>query len=179
MRRIIKIRSKNMIYTDNRQEKIQVTNELEEELKKVIEFALKEEEVDIPCEVSLLFVDNEEIREINNETRNIDRETDVLSFPMLDYEDKKVFKEMYKGYEFSQSDFDGEELVLGDIVLSLEKALEQSKEFNHSFERESAYLVVHSVLHLLGYDHMEDDDKKIMRKREEEILNKLNITREI
>ena len=168
-----------MIYTDNRQEKIQVTNELEEELKKVIEFALKEEEVDIPCEVSLLFVDNEEIREINNETRNIDRETDVLSFPMLDYEDKKVFKEMYKGYEFSQSDFDGEELVLGDIVLSLEKALEQSKEFNHSFERESAYLVVHSVLHLLGYDHMEDDDKKIMRKREEEILNKLNITREI
>ena len=168
-----------MIYTDNRQEKIQVTNELEEELKKVIEFALKEEEVDVPCEVSLLFVDNEEIREINNETRDIDKETDVLSFPMLDYEDKKVFKEMYKGYEFAQSDFDGEELVLGDIVLSLEKALEQSREFNHSFERESAYLVVHSVLHLLGYDHMEDDDKKIMRKREEEILNKLNITREI
>ena len=119
------------------------------------------------------------IREINNETRNIDRETDVLSFPMLDYEDKKVFKEMYKGYKFSQSDFDGNELVLGDIVLSLEKALEQSREFNHSFERESSYLVVHSVLHLLGYDHMEDEDKVVMRKREEEILNKLNITRDI
>ena len=126
-----------------------------------------------------LFVDNDEIREINNETRNIDRETDVLSFPMLDYEDKKVFKEIYKGYEFSQSDFDGDELVLGDIVLSLEKALEQSREFNHSFEREASYLVVHSVLHLLGYDHMVDEDKVIMRKREEEILNKLNITREI
>ncbi|MGN0145396.1 MAG: rRNA maturation RNase YbeY [Clostridium sp.] len=167
-----------MIYIDNRQEKIEVTSRLEEELKKVIEFALREEEVEIPCEVSLLFVDNEEIREINNETRNIDRETDVLSFPMLEYENKKVFKEMYKGYEFSQSDFDGEELVLGDIVLSLEKALEQSKEFNHSFERESAYLVVHSVLHLLGYDHMEEDDKKIMRNREEDILEKLNITRE-
>ena len=78
-----------------------------------------------------------------------------------------------------QSDFDGEELVLGDIVLSLEKALEQSLEFNHSFEREASYLVVHSVLHLLGYDHMEEEDKVIMRKREEEILNELNITREI
>ena len=161
-----------MIYVDNRQEKIEVDNRLEEELKRVIEFTLKEEEVEIPCEVSLLFVDNDEIREINNET-------DVLSFPMLDYEDKKVFKEMYKGYKFSQSDFDGNELVLGDIVLSLEKALEQSREFNHSFERESSYLVVHSVLHLLGYDHMEDEDKVVMRKREEEILNKLNITRDI
>lgn len=167
-----------MIYVDNRQEKIEVDEKLVDLLKNVIEFALKEEEVDVECEVSLLFVDNDEIREINNETRGIDRATDVLSFPMLDYENKKVFKEMYKNYEFSQSDCDGEELVLGDVVLSLEKALEQSKEFNHSFEREASYLVVHSILHLLGYDHMEEDDKVIMRKREEEILNKLNITRE-
>lgn len=166
-----------MIYVDNRQEKIEVDEKLVDLLKNVIEFALKEEEVDVECEVSLLFVDNDEIREINNETRGIDRATDVLSFPMLDYENKKVFKEMYKNYEFSQSDCDGEELVLGDVVLSLEKALEQSKEFNHSFEREASYLVVHSILHLLGYDHMEEDDKVIMRKREEEILNKLNITR--
>ncbi|MCI1586271.1 MAG: rRNA maturation RNase YbeY, partial [Clostridium beijerinckii] len=142
-----------------------------------IEFALKEEEVNMKCEISLLFVDNNEIKEINNETRGINRETDVLSFPMLEYEDKKVFKDMYKDYKFSQSDFDGDELVLGDIVLSLEKALEQSKEFNHSYEREASYLVVHSVLHLLGYDHMEDDDKIIMRSREEDILNKLNIIR--
>lgn len=167
-----------MIYVDNRQEKIEVDEKLVDLLKNVIEFALKEEEVDVECEVSLLFVDNDEIREINNETRGIDRATDVLSFPMLDYENKKVFKEMYKNYEFSQSDCDGEELVLGDVVLSLERSLEQSKEFNHSFEREASYLVVHSILHLLGYDHMEEDDKVIMRKREEEILNKLNITRE-
>lgn len=166
-----------MIYVDNRQEKIEVTEEFTEGLKKVINFALKEEEVDLECEVSLLFVDNNEIREINNETRQIDRETDVLSFPMLDYENKKIFKECYKNHEFSESDFDGEELVLGDIVLSLEKALEQSKEYNHSYEREASYLVVHSVLHLLGYDHMEDEDKVIMRKREEEILGKLNIIR--
>ena len=166
-----------MIYVDNRQEKLEVTEEFVSKLTEVIDFALKEEEVNIKCEVSLLFVDNEEIKEINKETRGIDRETDVLSFPMLDYEDKKVFKEIYKDYKFSQVDFDGEELVLGDIVLSLEKALEQSKEFNHSYEREASYLVVHSVLHLLGYDHMEYDEKSVMRGREEEILNKLNITR--
>ncbi len=168
-----------MIYVDNRQNKIEVTEKLVEELTNVIEFALKEEEVNLKCEISLLFVDNDEIKEINNDTRRIDRETDVLSFPMLEYEGKKVFKEVYKDYEFSQSDFDGEELVLGDIVLSLEKALEQSREFNHSFEREASYLVVHSILHLLGYDHMEEDEKKNMRAREEEILNKLNITREV
>lgn len=166
-----------MIYVDNRQEKIEASEEFIESLKKVINFALKEEEVDLECEVSLLFVDNEEIREINNDTRQIDRETDVLSFPMLDYENKQVFKECYKDHQFSESDFDGEELVLGDIVLSLEKALEQSKEYNHSFEREASYLVVHSVLHLLGYDHMEDDDKVIMRKREEELLGELKILR--
>ena len=84
-----------------------------------------------------------------------------------------MFKDLYKNYKFSQTDFDGEELVLGDIVLSLEKALEQSKEYNHSYEREASYLVVHSVLHLLGYDHMEDEEKNVMRSREEEILNKL------
>ena len=163
-----------MIYTDNRQEKIEVTEELVKELEHTIEFALKEEEVNIPFEISLLFVDNDEIREINNETRNIDKETDVLSFPMLDYPKDKAFKDVYKNYEFDETYMDGEELVLGDIVLSLEKALEQSKEYNHSFKREASYLVVHSVLHLLGYDHMEEDEKKVMRKREEEILGQLD-----
>lgn len=166
-----------MIYVDNRQNKLKVEDSLVEKLTKVVEFALEEEEVDIKCEVSLLFVDNDEIKTINKDTRGIDKETDVLSFPMLEYENKKVFKEMYKNYTFSQSDFDGEELVLGDIVLSLEKALEQSKEFNHSYEREASYLVIHSVLHLLGYDHMEKEEKELMRNREEEILNKLNIIR--
>lgn len=166
-----------MIYTDNRQEKIEVTEELVKELEHTIEFALKEEEVNIPFEISLLFVDNDEIREINNETRNIDKETDVLSFPMLDYPKDRVFKDVYKNYEFDETYMDGEELVLGDIVLSLEKALEQSNEYNHSFKREASYLVVHSVLHLLGYDHMEEDEKKVMRKREEDILGQLDIKR--
>ena len=166
-----------MIYVDDRQEKIKISQEEVEELKGVIEHALKEEGVNIPNEISLLFVDNEEIKEINNETRGIDRETDVLSFPMLDYEKNKVFKDMYINYDFDVTYMDGEELVLGDIVLSLEKALEQSKEYNHSFKRECSYLVVHSVLHLLGYDHMEEDEKTIMRNREEEILSKLDIRR--
>lgn len=166
-----------MIYVDNRQEKIKIDEEFQNKLEEVINFALKEEKVTVPAEISMLFVDNEEIREINNDTRGIDRATDVLSFPMLDYEDKKVFKEMYKDKEFNETFMDGEELVLGDIVLSLERALEQSEEYNHSFTREACYLVVHSVLHLLGYDHMEDEDKKVMRKREEEILGKLDITR--
>ncbi|EEH98817.1 rRNA maturation RNase YbeY [Clostridium tertium] len=166
-----------MLYTENRQDKLEVTEDFIERLSDVCDFSLKEEGVECQYQISLLFVDNEEIREINNETRNIDRATDVLSFPMLDFEDKKVFNEMYLNYDFDETFKDGDELILGDMVLSLERALEQSEEYGHSYEREVSYLVVHSILHLLGYDHMEEDDKKRMRKREEEILNKLQIRR--
>lgn len=166
-----------MLYTENRQDKLEVTEDFIERLSNVCDFSLKEEGVECQYQISLLFVDNEEIREINNETRNIDRATDVLSFPMLDFEDKKVFNEMYLNYDFDETFKDGDELILGDMVLSLERALEQSDEYGHSYEREVSYLVVHSILHLLGYDHMEEDDKKRMRKREEEILNKLQIRR--
>ena len=159
-----------MLYTDNRQNSIEVTDDL-------IDVALKDEEVTIPYQISLLFVDNNEIREINNETRGIDKVTDVLSFPMLDYPENMVFKNVYKNKKFNEIYLDGEELVLGDMVLSLERAKEQSIEYNHSFEREVCYLVVHSILHLLGYDHMNDEDKAKMRTREEEILGKLNIKR--
>ena len=166
-----------MLYTDNRQNKIEVNEELINIINEVCEKALKAEEVNIPYQISLLFVDNEEIRDINRETRGIDKATDVLSFPMLDYPKDKVFKEVYKDTKFNEIYLDGDELVLGDMVLSLERAKEQSIEYNHSFNREVCYLVVHSILHLLGYDHIEDEEKKVMRKREEEILGKLNITR--
>ena len=168
-----------MIYSSNNQEKILVDSNFEEKISEVVDFALKQEEVNMDYQVSIVFVDNEEIREINKDTRGIDRATDVLSFPMLDYPNKKVFKEVYKNYKFDITYLDNGELILGDIVLSLERAKEQSKEFNHSYLRECGYLVVHSILHLLGYDHMEEDDKKIMRKREEEILNELKITRDL
>lgn len=166
-----------MLYTDNRQNKIEVNEELINIINEVCEKALKAEEVNIPYQISLLFVDNEEIKDINRETRGIDKATDVLSFPMLDYPKDNVFKEVYKETKFNEIYLDGEELVLGDMVLSLERAKEQSIEYNHSFNREVCYLVVHSILHLLGYDHMEDEEKKRMRKREEEILGDLNITR--
>lgn len=166
-----------MIYIDNRQNKIEVTDTLEDTAKKIIDYALKAEELDVKYEISLTFVDNESIREINRENRDIDKDTDVLSFPMLDYPKGKVYKEVYKDYEFMPQDLDGENLVLGDIVLSLEKAEEQSKEYGHSFLRESCYLIIHSILHLLGYDHMEEDEKNIMRQREEDILKQFNLTR--
>ena len=166
-----------MLYTDNRQNSIEVTDDLINIINEVCDVALKDEEVTIPYQISLLFVDNNEIREINNETRGIDKVTDVLSFPMLDYPENMVFKNVYKNKKFNEIYLDGEELVLGDMVLSLERAKEQSIEYNHSSEREVCYLVVHSILHLLGYDHMNDEDKAKMRTREEEILGKLNIKR--
>ena len=167
-----------MLYTDNRQDKLEVTQEFINKLNDVCNFTLKEEGVEGEYQISLLFVDNNEIKEINEETRGINKATDVLSFPMLDYESGKVYKDIYIGYKFDETYMDGNELVLGDMVLSLERALEQSIEYNHTYEREVCYLVVHSILHLLGYDHMEEEEKLIMRAREEEILNKLNIIRE-
>ena len=166
-----------MIYIDKRQDIIPVDEQLTATIEKVIDFALKEEQVKLPYEVSVLLVDNEEITQINRETRGIDKETDVLSFPMLDYPKGRVYKNVYMDYSFDATYLDGEELVLGDIVLSLEKAREQSEEYNHSFIREVAYLIVHSVLHLLGYDHMEAEEKAIMREREEAILDKMSISR--
>ena len=166
-----------MIYIENETTNYTDIAGLEKKIKEVINFALEKEQMEHDTEVSVMLVDNEQIKEINNETRNIDKATDVLSFPMIDYPGGKVYKEVYLGYDFSDDYFEGDNLILGDIVISLEKCEEQSKEFNHSFERECAYLIVHSVLHLLGYDHIEEDDKKKMRKREEEILEELKITR--
>lgn len=168
-----------MILTDNRQNKIEVTEELNALLKSIIDYTLKEENVTLEYELSLIFVDNDSIKEINREYRGIDKETDVLSFPMLEYPAGKVFKDVYINFKFDESFFDDEFLVLGDIAVSLEKALEQSIEFGHSYLRETAYLIVHSTLHLLGYDHMEEEDKVLMRKREEEILESFSISRNI
>lgn len=166
-----------MLLIENQQDRIKWEKEYEDILNEVIEFALKEEGVKCKTQISIVLVDNAEIKELNKIHRKIDRVTDVLSFPMLDYEEGKVFSECYKNEKFDVSYLDGDELVLGDIVLSLERAQEQSVEFGHSFMREMSYLVIHSVLHLLGYDHMEEQDKHRMRKREEEILSKYKINR--
>lgn len=166
-----------MIFIDNRQNKIEVTQELKRTIKDVIEYTLIEEKLVIDSEVSVILIDNQEIKKINLKYRGIDEITDVLSFPMLEYPENKVFKDVYINYEFDQSDLNEERLVLGDVALSLERSLQQSEEFNHSFLRECAYLTVHSILHLLGYDHMDGVEKDIMRKREEEILSNFKISR--
>ncbi|CCL34634.1 rRNA maturation RNase YbeY [Clostridioides difficile] len=148
---------------DDRQDKLEVSEELIEKVKDIIIECLDYEGYDDNYEVSLSFVDNKEIHELNREYRGVDRVTDVLSFPLLsdDFEDVEL-----------------EEESLGDIVVSLERALEQSIEYNHSFEREVCFLICHSMFHLLGYDHDTDENTKEMREKEEHILNKLNITRE-
>lgn len=164
-----------MIFIDNRQNKIDYDKKIEELLNNVIEHTLREECVLKEFEISVILVDNEGIRELNREFRNIDSSTDVLSFPMLDFNNGKVYKEVYKDFHFDDTYLDNDMLILGDMALSLEKALDQSKEYNHSFNREIAYLTVHSMLHLLGYDHIKESDKSTMRKREEKILEKFNL----
>ena len=141
-------------------------------LRQVIPAALEAEGVAVPWEVDVLFTDDEGIHQINLEQREVDRPTDVLSFPMFD---------LQPGEHPTEEDADpGTGLVpLGDMVISLERAQAQGEEYGHGTRREVAYLAVHSLLHLLGYDHMDEGPMKAqMRAREEAILEQLGITRE-
>jgi len=143
----------------NNQNKVDFSAELEETINIVIEKTFAFEEVE-PRNVSVLITDNEEIRSLNLEYRQKDAPTDVLSFPLFD-EDGTL-----------------DEDELGDIVISLERAKAQAEEYCHSFKREMAFLTVHSMLHLLGYDHVtSEEDEKVMFGKQEEILNKIGITR--
>ena len=147
--------------------------EWEELLKKVITAALDAERVEVPCEVDVLLTDDEGIHEINLEQRGVDRPTDVLSFPMFEFLPGEP-----PTPETAETDPDTDLLPLGDMVISLERAEAQGEEYGHGTRREVAYLAVHSVLHLLGYDHMDDGEMKAqMRAREEAILGALGITR--
>ena len=158
-----------MIEFENRQNIVNFNDDIKKVLKSAIICALKCENFEKPYEIDVTIVDNRCIREINNTYRHIDRETDVLSFPML------RFKDGHGTIDDDDIDPDTDEVVLGDIVLSFEKTLSQSKEYEHSFEREAAYLTVHSVLHLLGFDHIIDSDRIKMRVEEEKIMYELNL----
>ena len=137
-------------------------------IKEVVSRVLEEEKVLPEVDVYITLTNNEEIHKINKEYRDVDRPTDVLSFPMYERDEIAGLK----------NDTDDEiEKILGDIIVSIEKVREQAEEYGHSFERELAYLVTHGMHHLLGYDHMIEEEKAVMRKREEEILETLNITR--
>ncbi len=144
-----------------------------EEYNKIINTVVKkcfeEEGLDnIKIYINIILTNPEEIKRINKEYRNIDKETDVLSFPMFQ---KGEIEELIKKKENIVTD------ILGDVVISIPRVYEQAEEYNHSFERELSYMVVHGFYHLMGYDHMEEEEKKIMRQKEENVLQKLNITR--
>lgn len=148
----------------------------EELAAKVMEASLDYEECPYEAQVTLLLTGNEEIAEMNQNFRQIDRPTDVLSFPLLSYETPSDFSHVEEE-EADSFDPESGELMLGDIVISGDKVLEQAEAYGHSVEREFAFLVAHSMLHLCGYDHMEEDEAKEMERRQEEILTGLSITR--
>lgn len=131
-----------------------------EEVKKVIEYALKEEKIEKAI-FNIIIVDNDYIHKLNKDYRNIDRPTDVISFALEDDDDC----------------INEEVRMLGDIYISLDKAKEQAKEYNHSLLRELSFLAVHGLLHLLGYDHMNEEEEKVMFEKQERILSSYGISR--
>lgn len=146
------------IYYDDRQDDIKITDEIKNLIEKSIAAVLKVENLDENVEVSVSFVGDEEIRDLNRDYRGVDKSTDVLSFPMDD-------------------EFIIVSRILGDVIINTRRVMEQAEELGHSNERELSYLTVHSILHLLGYDHMEDEDKREMREREKLAMKELSIYR--
>lgn len=146
------------VYYDDRQDNIKITEEMKKLIEKSIKAVLKVEELSDDVEVSVSFVGDEEIRDLNRDYRGVDKSTDVLSFPMED-------------------EFILDNRILGDVILNTRRVMEQAEELGHSHERELSYLTVHSILHLLGYDHIEDEDKREMREREKLSMKELEIYR--
>lgn len=146
------------IYYDDRQDDMEITEEIKNLIEKSIAAVLKVENLDENVEVSVSFVGDDEIRDLNRDYRGVDKSTDVLSFPMDD-------------------EFIIESRILGDVIINTRRVMEQAEELGHSNDRELSYLTVHSILHLLGYDHMEDEDKKEMREREKLAMKELSIYR--
>lgn len=153
-----------IIYKD-----IKENQEYESTIKKVVEKCFEEEGLNNTklC-LTITLTNPENIREINNSYRNIDKETDVLSFPMFERDELNE--------KIAKNDFEHED-ILGDLVISIDRVKEQAIEYGHSFERELSYMIVHGFYHVMGYDHIKEEDKKIMRPKEEKILNELKIVR--
>ncbi len=147
----------------------------EELAKAVIEAALDYADCPYEAEVNLLLTTDEEIHQMNKEHRGIDRPTDVLSFPMIEYEEAGQFDFLEDQYDCFHPETG--ELLLGDIVISKDRVIAQAKEYGHEIKREYAFLIAHSMLHLFGYDHMEEEERKTMERMQNEILNALNIVR--
>lgn len=154
-----------MIYFCNDQDKFPVTYKLKMLVRRAVDATLGFESYENDCEVSVTFTDNQHIHLLNEQYRGVDRPTDVLSFPLVDFDGKS-----------EEPDVDEPCISLGDIVISLEKAAEQAESFGHSFEREVAFLTVHSMLHLLGYDHETSEaDEADMRARQTAIMTVMGL----
>ena len=158
------MKSRLMIYFENSQDKLPISYKLKRLVRLSVEATLAHEGYRNSCEVSVTFTDDEGIRKLNRNFRKIDSATDVLSFPLFDFD----------GGE--EPPVDELENMLGDIVVSLERAQAQANEFGHSFEREVAFLCVHSTLHLLGYDHVNSEEEELdMRRRQTAIMERLGL----
>lgn len=156
---------------EDEQDKLEFTGEMEDIIQRAVSVTMEVLECsDTDCEVSVLITDNDGIRKINRENRDIDAPTDVLSFPILEFDDDGVMIE-------ESGDYDGDLLLLGDIVISLEKAAEQAEEYGHSLMRELGFLAAHSTLHLMGFDHQGEEDTPVMRAHEKAIMDKMNLHR--
>ena len=159
-----------IIYYENDQDKMEVSEYLEGRLKEGLNAVAKLHDLTDDTEVGITIVDDERIHEINREYRNVDRPTDVISFALDDDLEDSDEPELIDGPE---------EHLLGDIIISVETANRQGEEFGHGLEREIVYLAVHGLLHLLGYDHMVEEDKVVMRAKEEEALRAINLSEEL
>lgn len=159
------------VVLENEQDKVPVDGSIEDAVKSTVVSCLVQEGFSVPCQVDITLSDNDRIREINKRHRGIDRPTDVLSFPLVDMYEGKILS--------SEGDVDMEEgvLLLGDLVISMEKAVQQAEEYGHSFLRELTFLTSHGVFHLLGYDHQDEEQEKNMFGRQEAVLGKLGFGR--
>lgn len=157
------------IYINNEQNDVVLTKELENLINTVVNAALNYEKAENDMEVSVYLTDNDNIQVLNREHRGKDMPTDVLSFPMLEFENGEMIDDV--------GDYFDDVLILGDIIISVERAISQAEEYGHSFERELGFLLCHSVLHLLGYDHEDEDERAVMREKEEAILDSINLKR--
>ena len=165
-----------MTITIERESEIPLPFSEQEVAEVVISETLDYEDCPYEVQVNIILTSNEEIQQINLEQRGVDAPTDVLSFPMIEYAYPSDFT-VLEADSFDSFDPDTGELILGDIVISVDKVLEQAEKYGHDVKREYAFLIAHSMLHLFGYDHMDEVEKENMELKQEEILTHLNITR--
>ena len=165
-----------MTVTIERESEIPLPFSEQEIAEAVITETLDYEDCPYEVQVNIILTNNEEIQQINLEQRGVDAPTDVLSFPMIEYAYPSDFT-VLEADQMDNFDPDTGELILGDIVISVDKVIEQAEKYNHDVKREYAFLIAHSMLHLFGYDHMEELERETMELKQEEILHRLNIVR--